>query len=250
MAFKFSTKVRNDMLGYKARCNALYYSAAGIALVDGGGSNDSITDTGNGLAIFEPGDMITVKGATDPSDDGSYTILSVAAGTIEIPTGSFTTGQVAGSALILGSARGGSVVDQFRNATIKIYTGSQPTSADDAETGSELIQITISSGTFTPGSATNGINLGQVASAVLHKGLSCADGATEEVWSGVAGASGTAGWFRIYDNDLTTGASEVKPRLDGSIATSGSQMNMANTTITSGGTTTIDNVDIPMAESV
>jgi hypothetical protein len=133
---------------------------------------------------------------------------------------------------------------------MKIYTGSQPTSADDAEAGSELIQITISSGAFVGGSPGNGINFGQVASAELHKGLSCADGLTEEVWSGLAGAGGTAGWFRVYDNDLTTGASVVKPRVDGAIATSGSQMNMANTTITSGGTTTIDDVDIPQAESV
>ncbi|MBE9570761.1 MAG: hypothetical protein IMF11_09040 [Proteobacteria bacterium] len=144
--------------------------------------------------------------------------------------------------VILGSARGGSMIDQFRNFTMKIFTGSQPTSADDAEPGAELIQITESSGAFVPGAADNGINFGQVASCILHA-------ASGEVHSGKAGATGTAGWFRIYDNDLTTGASVVKPRLDGAIATSGSQMNMANTSITSGGTTTIDDIDIPMAES-
>lgn len=250
MAFRFSTKVRNDLLGYKARCNALYYSASGIALVDGGAGNDSITDTGNGLAIFEPGDMITIEGADDGDDDGSYVMLSVAAGTIELPTGSFTTGQVAANPIILGSARGGSLVDQFRNATLKIFTGSPPESADDAEQGTELVQITIASGAFTGGAAANGINFGQVADCILGKGLSVADGETEEVWSGAASASGTAGWFRVYDNALTTGASTVKPRIDGRIATSGSQMNMANTTITSGATTTIDDVEIPMDESV
>ncbi|OEU67547.1 MAG: hypothetical protein BA863_12345 [Desulfovibrio sp. S3730MH75] len=134
------------------------------------------------------------------------------------------------------------MIDQFRNCTMKIFTGSQPTHADDAEAGSELIQITESSKDFVGGADDNGINFGQVSEAELHA-------ASGEVWSGKAGASGTAGWFRIYDNDLTTGASEVKPRVDGSIATSGSQMNMANTSITSGGTTTIDDVDIPMAES-
>jgi len=251
MALRLSTKVRNDMLGYKARCNALYYNGGGIALNYNEGSLDTITDTGSGLAIFEPGDMITVEGAATPANDGSYVILSVAAGTIEIPTGSLAgTDAAAGSVVILGSARGGSLVDQFRNATMKIYTGSQPASADDAEAGSELIQITISSGAFVGGSPGNGINFGQVADGELHKGLSCADGLTEEVWSGAAGASGTAGWFRVYDNALTTGASTTVPRMDGAIATSGSQMNMANTTITSGGTTTIDDVDIPMAEEV
>ena len=242
MAFRFSTKVRDDMLGYKARCNALYYSAAGIALVDGGGSADSITDSGNGLAIFEPGDMITVALATDGDDDGNYEAVTVAAGTITLATGSFTTGQAAGTPINLGSARGGSLIDQFRNATMVIRTASQPTSADDAETGSELIQITESSGAFVADAAANGINFGQVASAELHA-------ASGEVWSGLAGATGTAGHFRVYANDMTTGATTTKARIDGAIATSGSQMNMANTSITSGGTTTIDDVDIPMAES-
>jgi hypothetical protein len=243
MAFRFSTKVRNDMLGYKARCNALYYNGGAIALNDNGADADSITDTGNGLAIFEPGDMITVEGADTGANDGDYEILTAVAGAITIATGSFTgTDVAAGSTVILGSSRGGSMIDQFRNFTMKIFTGSQPAAADDAEAGSELIQITESSGTFVGGAATNGLNFGQVSDAELHAALG-------EVMSGAAGASGTAGWFRIYDNDLTIGASEVKPRVDGAIATSGSQMNMANTSITSGGTTTIDDVDIPMAES-
>ena len=243
MAFRFSTKVRDDMMGYKARCNALYYNAGAIALNDNGAAVDSITDTGNGLAIFEPGDYITIEGAATGGNDGDYEILTVVAGTITIATGSLTgTDVAAGSVVILGSARGGSMIDQFRNATMKIYTGSQPTSADDAEAGSELIQITESSGAFAGGAAANGLNFGQVASCELHA-------ASGEVWSGVAGATGTAGWFRIYDNDLTTGATTVKPRVDGAIATSGSQMNMANTGITVNGTTTIDEVDIPMAES-
>ena len=241
MAFRFSTKVRNDMLGYKARCNALYYNGGAIALNDNGVAADSITDTGNGLAIFEPGDYITIEDAATGGNDGSYEILTVVAGTITIATGSLTgSDAAAGSVVILGSARGGSMVDQFRNGTIKIYTGSQPASADDAEAGSELIQITESSGAFVGGADDNGINFGQIADAELHA-------ASGEVWSGAAGASGKAGWFRIYDNAATEGAADQV--IDGAIATSGSQMNMANTSITSGGTTTIDDVDVPMAES-
>lgn len=239
MAFRLSTKVRNDMLGLKAQCNQLV-TGIDIAIVDGGGSNDTVTQVAAGLGSFHVGDMLTIQGSA--ADDGSYEILTVAAGTLGIPTGSIT-GEVAGSQIILGSARGGSLVDQLRNMTMKIFTGSQPTHADDAEAGSELIQVTESSGAFVGGADANGINLGQVADCKIHK-------ASGEVWSGVAGASGAAGWFRMYDNALTTGASEVVPRVDGAIATSGSQMDMANTAITSGGTTTIDSVDIPMAESV
>jgi len=124
---------------------------------------------------------------------------------------------------------------------MKIFTGSQPATADDAESGSELIQITESSGAFTGGSSDNGINFGQVADAELHA-------ASGEVWSGKATATGTAGWFRIYDNAAAGGADDQV--IDGAIATSGSQMNMANTAITTDGTTTIDEVNIPLAESV
>lgn len=238
MAFRFNTKTRNDMLGYKARCNKLM-TDTDISFVDGAAGNDSIAQVAALLAGFEVGDMITVEGST--SNDGTYELLAVSAAAVEVGTG-LLTAEIAGDQVILGSARGGALIDQFRNFTMKIFTGSQPTSADDAEAGSELIQLTESSGAFVGGAAANGLNFGQVASAILHA-------ASGQVTSGVAGATGTAGWFRIYDNDLTTGASSVKPRLDGAIATSGSQMNMANTSITSGGSTTIDDVDIPMAES-
>jgi len=236
MAFRFSTKVRNDMLGLKATCNQLV-TGVDIVIVDGGAGNDTITQVANGLGSFEVGDKVTIQGSA--ADDGSYEILAVAAGQLDIPTGSIT-GEAAGNQIILGSARGGSLVDQLRNGTLKIYTGSQPASADDAEAGSELIQITESSGAFAGGSSDNGINFGQVADAELHA-------AADEVWSGKATATGTAGWFRIYDNAATGGADDQV--IDGAIATSGSQMNMTNTSITSGGTTTIDTVDIPLAES-
>lgn len=249
MAFRFSTKVRNDMIGYKARCNLLM-TDTDISFGDGTGtdSRDQILQVGAGLAGFELGDMITVEGSTD--NDGTYEILAVSAAAIEVAAGSLTT-EIAGDQVILGSARGGSLIDQFRNCMLKIYTGSQPASADSAVTGTELIPVTLASGAFVAGASANGINFGQVADAELHKGF-VADGITEEVWSGVAIASGTAGWFRIYGNaSIATGAvGATYPRVDGTIATSGSQMNMANTTITIGGTTTIDDVDIPIQESV
>ena len=251
MAFRFSESVRDYMLGYKARCNVLYYSAGAIALNDNGPpALDTIVTSGASFitAGFEPGDMITVEGAATGGNDDSYTMLSVSATTIELPTGSLTgTDAEGGSTVILGSARGGSLIDQFRNATMKIYTGSQPATADTAETGSELIPITLASGDFVGGADDNGINFGQVLAADLGMGFGYATGLVEEVWSGVATATGTAGWFRIYDNAATGGADDRC--IDGAIATSGSQMNMANTSITLGGTTTIDSVSIPMAES-
>ena len=68
--------------------------------------------------------------------------------------------------------------------------------------------------------------------------------ATGETWSGVAIADGVAGWFRLYDTNYTQGSSTTACRIDGAVAQSGSQMNLPSTSITTGGTTTIDSVTI------
>ncbi|UCG88385.1 MAG: hypothetical protein JSW71_07540, partial [Gemmatimonadota bacterium] len=60
-----------------------------ISFVDGGGGNDQIADSGDGLAVFSVGEVVKVSGSTD--NDGLYTILAVAAGTLDVPTGSLTT---------------------------------------------------------------------------------------------------------------------------------------------------------------
>lgn len=79
----------------------------------------------------------------------------------------------------------------MQNGVIRIFPGVQPSSADDAEGATQLLEITVSSGTFTPGTATNGLNFADPS------GGSCAK-ASGEVWSGAAASTGTAGWFRFY----------------------------------------------------
>jgi hypothetical protein len=146
---------------------------------------------------------------------------------------------------ILGAAAGqGSLQEIFANGQIRIYTGTQPTNADTAETGSLLCTITLASGAMDSGVSTNGINLGNAADGTVGK-------ASGEVWSGVNGASGTAGWFRWYPNDFDdhTGGGATKICLDGNCATSGGQMNLSSTALTSGITTTVDNVAITMPAS-
>jgi len=75
-----------------------------IAIVDGGVGNDSITQT---AALFVStgyvvGDKITISGSV--ADDGTYTILAVTAGTIEVATDSFV-GEAAGEEIILRAGR-------------------------------------------------------------------------------------------------------------------------------------------------
>lgn len=106
---------------------------------------------------------------------------------------------------------------------IDIYTGSQPATANAATTGTLLVTIsnngTATGLTWGP-SSTNG---------VINK-------TAAETWSGTAVATGTAGWFRVRlaADPNTLDAGSTYKRFDGSISTSGSDMNLGALTVTSG----------------
>lgn len=115
---------------------------------------------------------------------------------------------------------------------IDIYSGTQPATADSAVTGTLLGTVTLNSGAFTPGSATNGLTFAAASSGAVAK---------SGTWSFVGVAAGTAGYFRFRANAADAGAvSTTLKRLDGSIATSGGDMNLSNIAITIGAPTTID----------
>lgn len=91
-------------------------------------------------------------------------------------------------------------------------------------------------GSATAGvTAVNGLKFGVPAAGVM--GL-----LTGQTWSGVAAATGTAGWFRFESPVADSGAAdstESQVRIDGAISTSGSQLNMSSTSITAAATQTI-----------
>lgn len=118
------------------------------------------------------------------------------------------------------------VAEIFREFKVGIYTGSQPVSSDDAATGTLLVTIS-ESGTAT------GLTFAEAS------GGSMSMTATENA-SGTAIATGTAGWFRCYEKDDDPSlASTIKARFDGAIAVSGAELNMSNTSVTSGAVQTI-----------
>ena len=83
--------------------------------------------------------------------------------------------------------------------------------------------------------SANGLKFGDSAAGTLVKDPS-------QTWSGVAGNTGTAGWFRLVGAVADAGSadsSEVYHRLDGNVATSGANLNLSSTSITSGATQTI-----------
>lgn len=111
-----------------------------------------------------------------------------------------------------------SIGDDFNNATLKIYTGSQP-AAGGAATGTLLVTITLPADAMAAASA----------------GVASKSG----TWSGVAGATGTAGWFRIE-------SSAGSRWYDGAVTGTGGggEIELTSTSITSGQTVTITSFSV------
>ena len=117
---------------------------------------------------------------------------------------------------ILDGARG-----IFRNAKVNIYTGSQPTSPDDAASGTLLVTISKNGG-------SDGFEFGSASSGAIAKPV-------DETWEGTFAANGTMGWARLYEEGDSVGSSSTTAaRYDFSIGTSGQDANFTNVTATSG----------------
>ena len=109
---------------------------------------------------------------------------------------------------------------------INIYTGSQPSDADQAAIGTLLATI------YSDGAAV-GISFDAPVAGVIAK-------AVAETWSGTAVAEGTGGWFRLFEAAGNPAIlSTTESRIDGNIATSGANMNMSNTFIANGAVQTV-----------
>src|SRR6056297_812816 len=106
MALRLSPGLRNALLSTKAQATNLVTGTT-ISFGDGTGTSDrdQILDSGNGLAGFEKRKYITVSGSDGGTNDGTFEILSVTAGVIEVAAGSFST-ESTGEQIILASANG------------------------------------------------------------------------------------------------------------------------------------------------
>jgi hypothetical protein len=104
--------------------------------------------------------------------------------------------------------------------TIKVYSGSRPASPDDAATGTLLATFTLSNPAFGSASAK---------SAALNT-----------VTSVTAAATGTAGYFRAANSAGTA-------MFDGTVGTSGAELNLNTVSITSGGTVSITSGTVSVA---
>jgi hypothetical protein len=109
------------------------------------------------------------------------------------------------------------------------------------------VTATYGGGTVSGGVApVNGLLFGAPASGVIAKD-------TTQVWSFAGIAAGTAGWFRLYGSEADAGAivsgAPYYPRIDGSIAVSGGDLNLSNIVIAVGVPSTIDTFSIQIPSS-
>jgi len=100
----------------------------------------------------------------------------------------------------------------FNSGTLKIYTGAQPASANDAASGTLLATINIPSTAF--GSASGGV--------VSKNGT----------WSALAVATDTAGWARMESSDNNK-------KMDFTVAETGADVDIDNEDIVTGGVVTV-----------
>lgn len=116
--------------------------------------------------------------------------------------------------------------DIFKNSKLFLYSGSQPASANDSPSGTLLVSIS------TAGSGNYDLILDSPDLGVITKQQNA-------TWSGTAVATGTAGWFRLAVTGDSGASSSTDCRIDGAIATSSAELNMASTSIVTSSVQTI-----------
>ncbi|MFH2073971.1 MAG: hypothetical protein ABIJ57_01300 [Pseudomonadota bacterium] len=72
-----------------------------LTFVDGAGGADTLTDSASGFVAdgFKPGMTVVIANATTPANNGSYALVSVAAGTLTFATGSWSVGEIGSATL-------------------------------------------------------------------------------------------------------------------------------------------------------
>lgn len=113
---------------------------------------------------------------------------------------------------------------------LDLYTGAQPTDANSAVTGTLLASLGLSATAFGAPTAA-----GSAGSRIVTA-------TANSIGSATAGATGTAGYFVLYKSDHSTVVAM------GSISTSGADLNLSTTSITSGGSVSVTSFTITSAE--
>jgi hypothetical protein len=256
MALRLSAALRNAILYGRA----LKYDLSNCVLKIYTGSQPASADaapTGTLLVTFSNAsgaltrEVLSVGSLTLSGTSGSADTFTL--NSIEIMGGSVASdGTVAGTATLVAKA----INDNPKNVyvvasttgasgvitlTAKPGLGSLPNTWVPAGTGT-TISFASASNMASGVTAVNGLKWGDVAAGVLSK-------LALQTWSGVAVATGTAGWFRFEAAVADAGAldtTESVKRMDGACSTSGAELNLSSTAILNTATQTIDTFTVTL----
>lgn len=116
----------------------------------------------------------------------------------------------------------GSLREALNGGFLELYSGTEPATADAAVPVGTLLLRIYSDGT----------------SAALNLAATAVDGfiekSTSETWSGTVITDGKATWFRFVGPSDGAGASTTAPRLQGSVARAGGDLNISVVDLVSG----------------
>lgn len=115
-----------------------------------------------------------------------------------------------------------------------------------------VVASTVTTITKTDANMASGVNSANGLKMDYNSAAGVFTKDTTQTWSGTAAATGTAGWFRYKGSIADAGALDSTAtylRMDGNIATSGANLNMSSTSITSGALQTLStfSLTIPAA---
>lgn len=129
----------------------------------------------------------------------------------------------------------GSLKGAVDGSVIRIYTGTAPTTADEAVPGTAALLCEIS---------VNGAGTGVTLDTAAAGGLITK--APGESWEGVNSAAGTAAWFRMVKPADVGDASTTATRIQGTVAVAGADLNLSSVSLANGATQTVDYFSVLM----
>lgn len=263
MALKLSTALRNALLeqgslkGVMSNSVLKVYTGSQPTSADAAPTGTLLCTYSNSSGAITRETLgagsLTLAGVSGSADTLTYQQLGGTGGTINLMAGTVASdGTVAGTATL--------VATNINNNPLNIYFDATTTGASGVITFTcrPGIGASLNTGVFagtgttitfgTPVAVTGGVTAvnalrwGNAAAGVLTKD-------STQTWSGVAVATGTAGWCR-FEAAVTDGgaldSTESVKRMDGSVATSGAELNLSSTSITNTATQSIDTFSITL----
>lgn len=205
MAFSYSLALKNAFFGSKGWSDIF---RSQVKTITASVSTNVVTATCSSHG-FQVGDVVKVEGATPSGINGNVTILTV-------PTANtFTYAATA----VDGAATG--TITATLAFTIEVRSGTRPTTADSASTGTLLGIVTLN------GDGVTGLNFDTPANGAIDK-------PSGAVWQFTGLAAGTATWlrFRLVEDD---GSSSTNfKRIDGTLAAFGGDAILTDSNVTVG----------------